>query len=232
MESGSERRLTYGERLDLLVFGDEGPAIVFFHGGGWRGGTPMQFVPQCRYLASRGMVAATAQYRLGDAFVCMQDARTAIAHVRTLPGVDPARVAAGGGSAGGHIAACAAWLPDAVADACVLFNPVLDTSVAEQLIGERWREASPLEHVRPGLAPGIVFHGDADSLVPIEASRRYRDATTAAGNRLELVEYAGEQHGFFNHARSVELFEDTMGRADEFLQSLEWLSPADRAGAR
>ena len=33
------------------------PAIVFFFGGGWTGGTPAQFEPQCRHLASRGMIA-------------------------------------------------------------------------------------------------------------------------------------------------------------------------------
>jgi carboxylesterase type B len=40
------------------------PAIVFFFGGGWRSGTPKQFEQQCRYLASRGMVAMTAEYRI------------------------------------------------------------------------------------------------------------------------------------------------------------------------
>ena len=40
------------------------PAIVFFFGGGWRGGTPKQFQEHCRYLASMGMVAMTADYRV------------------------------------------------------------------------------------------------------------------------------------------------------------------------
>ena len=37
---------------------DKRPAIVFFFGGGWNGGTPSQFYPHCAYLASRGMVAS------------------------------------------------------------------------------------------------------------------------------------------------------------------------------
>src|SRR5262245_58991293 len=37
---------------------DTRPAIVFFFGGGWTGGTPTQFERQAEYLASRGMVAA------------------------------------------------------------------------------------------------------------------------------------------------------------------------------
>ena len=39
------------------------PAIVFFFGGGWRGGSPNQFYPHCRYLARGGMLAA-AEYRV------------------------------------------------------------------------------------------------------------------------------------------------------------------------
>ena len=49
--------------LHLNVFYPEGDssdqkrtAIVFFFGGGWVGGSPSQFYPQCAYLASRGMV--------------------------------------------------------------------------------------------------------------------------------------------------------------------------------
>ncbi len=39
---------------------DRRPAIVFFFGGGWVGGSPSQFYPHCEYLASRGMVAMSA----------------------------------------------------------------------------------------------------------------------------------------------------------------------------
>ena len=43
---------------------DSRPAAVFFFGGGWNGGTPTQFIPHCRHLAQRGMVAITADYRV------------------------------------------------------------------------------------------------------------------------------------------------------------------------
>ena len=39
------------------------PAIVFFFGGGWTGGTIEQFRPQAEYLANRGMVAILVEYR-------------------------------------------------------------------------------------------------------------------------------------------------------------------------
>jgi len=57
--------------LKLWVFKPEGwkasekrPAIVFFFGGGWRAGSPAQFIKQCEHLAKRGMVAMTADYRV------------------------------------------------------------------------------------------------------------------------------------------------------------------------
>ena len=39
-------------------------AIVFFFGGGWTGGNPQQFFPHCQHLAKRGMLAASAEYRI------------------------------------------------------------------------------------------------------------------------------------------------------------------------
>src|SRR5690349_19804634 len=43
---------------------DARPAIVFFFGGGWRTGSYRAFVPQAEYFASRGLVAASADYRI------------------------------------------------------------------------------------------------------------------------------------------------------------------------
>ena len=43
---------------------DKCPAIVFFFGGGWRGGSSQQFQNQCQYLASRGMVASRTAFSI------------------------------------------------------------------------------------------------------------------------------------------------------------------------
>src|SRR5210317_1276187 len=40
------------------------PAIVFFHGGGWNNGSYMAFNRQASYLASRGMIAISVEYRV------------------------------------------------------------------------------------------------------------------------------------------------------------------------
>src|SRR6478752_6465872 len=57
-------------KLNLYVYyppghkvSDKRAAIVFFFGGGWTNGSPSQFEQHCKHLASRGMVAMTADYR-------------------------------------------------------------------------------------------------------------------------------------------------------------------------
>ncbi|MGY8767744.1 MAG: alpha/beta hydrolase fold domain-containing protein, partial [Pirellulales bacterium] len=121
---------------------DSRPAIVFFFGGGWRGGTPTQFYTHCKHLADKGMVAMSAEYRISSkhnttADKCVADAKDAVRWIRTNAaklGVNPDLVAAGGGSAGGHLAAClgtftgyddltASINVSSVPQAMLLFNP-------------------------------------------------------------------------------------------------------------
>jgi len=232
---------------------DRRPAIVFFFGGGWTHGSAGQFVPQCRYLASRGMVAITADYRVyarDQARVadCVSDAQAAIRWVRTNAkrlGIDPDRIAAGGGSAGGHLAAATAMLKDFTGEkdatvsfrpnALILFNPALDlTPIVENEKREaRWRERlgadvkdlSPALHVKPGTPPTIIFHGKADRLIPYPRMEAFAKTMKAAGNRCELVGFEGQGHGFFNYRpRSTRYFTETLRSADQFLVSLGYLS--------
>ncbi|WP_415910099.1 alpha/beta hydrolase [Oleiharenicola sp. Vm1] len=232
------------------------PAIVFFFGGGWANGSPAQFEPQCRYLASRGMVAITADYRVASRHQakvadCVADAKSALRYVRAHAdrlGIDPHRIAAGGGSAGGHLAAATATVPgfdgpdedtkvSAVPDALVLFNPVLvlaempelglvgfGTRLSADRIGTAPKNLSPAHHVRRGLPPTIVFHGKADTTVPYATAEAFTRLMRDAGNRCELVGYEGKEHGFFNHDRGEgSAYKDTLARADAFLVSLGWL---------
>jgi acetyl esterase/lipase len=137
-------------------------AIVFFFGGGWVGGTPEQFFPHCKYLASRGMMAMAAEYRVRrrhgtTPFECVADGKSAIRWVRANAdrlGIDAKRVVAAGGSAGGHVALCTAMVPgfdepgDDVSVSCgpnamVLFNPVVDTSTMEWNTEPQMPEARP-----------------------------------------------------------------------------------------
>ncbi|MHB8899018.1 MAG: alpha/beta hydrolase [Thermoguttaceae bacterium] len=81
--------------------------------GGVLRGSPAQFESQARHFANRGMIAITADYRVKSrqgvqVVECVNDAKAAIAWVRENAGrlgIDPDKIAASGGSAGGHLAA-------------------------------------------------------------------------------------------------------------------------------
>jgi acetyl esterase/lipase len=89
------------------------PGIVFVHGGGWRAGVRANFTPMAIRMAERGYAAATISYRLSPEALypaAVQDARAAVRWMRTHAaefGIDPSKIAIGGGSAGGQIAALA-----------------------------------------------------------------------------------------------------------------------------
>lgn len=226
---------------------DKRPAIVFFFGGGWNGGTPKQFTPHAKYLASRGMVAFTAEYRVKRThgttpFHCVSDGKSAIRWVRENAaklGIDPKRIVASGGSAGGHVAACTALIKDydektenrkisSVPNALVLFNPVIDTSkkgFGYNRFKQKYKLLSPVHHVRPNLPPTILFHGNADTTVPHANAVDFKTKMLAAKNRCELHTYPKQKHGFFNHGRNKNIpYIDTVKKMDLFLISLKYLT--------
>ncbi len=196
------------------------PAIVFFFGGGWVGGSPRQFYPQCKYLAERGMVAMSAEYRTFKShgtspFACVEDGKSAVRYIREHArdlGIDPDKIIAGGGSAGGHLAVCTAVVSgyeaknesrsiSSVPNAVVALNPVLDTTAkgyGYRKFKGRETAVSPCHHVAKELPPMIVFHGTADTVVPIENARRFATLMQKKGNNCELHEFKGRGHGFFN----------------------------------
>jgi len=222
---------------------DKRAAIVFFFGGGWQGGSPQQFYAHCAHLASKGMVAVSAQYRTKsshgtDPFTCIADGKSAVRWLRqhaTEQGIDPDRLAAGGGSAGGHVGACTGVLQgldekgedlsiSSVPNALVLFNPVIDTSekgYGQKKLGDRWKEASPAHNVHKDVPPTLIFHGRSDTTVPYENVERFTAEMKKLGRRCELVGYDGQGHGFFNYGRPA--YDDTIPKMDAFLTSLGFL---------
>ncbi len=228
----ADRLLTYktaGEvALKLHVFeptglkaGNRRPAIVFFFGGGWNSGEAKQFYQHARTLADLGMVAFSAEYRVKGRdkvtpFECVKDAKSAIRWVRAHAaelGVDPDRIVAAGGSAGGHIAACTGLAAggeeagedlkiSSVPNLMILFNPVLDTTTngygANNFKAAQQTELSPSHRMRRGVPPTIVFHGTADKTVPFENAERFTRLMKEAGNDCVLVPFPGKGHGFFN----------------------------------
>lgn len=226
--------------------GELRPAIVFFHGGGWVGGTPNQFKEQSRYLASRGLICIQAQYRLlkkesnDPPLVCVQDAKSAMrwvrAHAKEL-NIDPARIAAGGGSAGGHLAAFVGMvegLDDPADDlkisprpaALVLFNPVFNNGPGEWGNGrvkERYKEFSPAHNISADDPPALVMLGSIDKLLPVKTVEAFKTEMEKLGVRCEVRVYKGQGHSFFNYKPTNLYYYETLIESDKFLTSLGWL---------
>lgn len=253
-----------GVNLKLWIFNppnhnnsDKIPAIVFFFGGGWQGGTPEQFVPHCRYLAERGMVAMVADYRVLSrhnvpAYKCIADAKSAVRWIRQHAqdlGIDQGRIAAGGGSAGGHLAAATAVLPkfdetneDATIsskpNALLLFNPALILAPAgidnpewnkklkdiNQRFDAEPKDVSPYHNLKKGAPPTIIFHGTGDNTVPFNTAKLYAEKMKTNGDNCILIGYEGEPHSFFNYGKKKNaLFVDTVYKMDKFLCSIGYL---------
>ena len=227
---------------------DRRPAIVFFFGGGWNSGSPVQFEQHARYLASRGMIAAVADYRVKSRQKtspreCVADGKSAIRYLRFHAkrlGIDPDRLAAGGGSAGGHVAA-ATGMCDGLEDlteagstvstkpnALVLFNPVYDNGpegYGHSRIKEWFPAISPAHNISRDDPPAVVFLGTKDNLIPVATAEKFQASMKKVGIKYELHLYEGQPHGFFNEARGgFEVFADTLRKMDAFLVDLGYLT--------
>ncbi|HEY8995676.1 MAG TPA: alpha/beta hydrolase [Lacunisphaera sp.] len=151
---------------------------------------------------------------------CFDDVQTAIrwvkAHAAEFKG-DPSRIALVGHSAGGHLVCLAATVVDdsVRVQAVVGFAPVTNheqdlpmrggLSTSLQMLLNRPKELtpeslgllraiSPLNHVRPGLPPFLLVHGDADKTVPIQQSRDFQEKLRANGVECELQILPGAGH--------------------------------------
>jgi acetyl esterase/lipase len=226
----------------------QAPAIVFFFGGAWKNGSPGQFAHHCQYFAQRGMVAITVEYRVSSRHSvkiedCIEDAKSAMRWVRGNAkqlGIDPDRIASGGGSAGGHLAACVSLIDDFDAktddqqvsplpNAMVLFNPFMgladigDVPESSRTRGP-YEKVFPLTYATKKQPPCVMFFGTADRL--LSGAELFRQKSVEAGNDCNIVTWEGQGHGFFNHGKADgKYYNLTVAEAEKFLSQLGWLKP-------
>jgi len=206
-----------GKDLQMAVFLPDGydrggafPTFVVYHGGSWRTGEASWHYPDCAYWRSRGMIAVSVDYRLKDRdniqvpLECVKDAKSAIRYLRknaTALKVNPNRIVAAGGSAGGQLAAATAMITgDETNDdqydlsisckpnAVILYNPYFKCE----------SKLSPPEHVVGGLPPVITFLGDQDPAITVESLVAFHESLKGAGNASEFYVGKDGKHGFCN----------------------------------
>lgn len=221
-----------GESLLLDVARPKGgtgpyPAIVCIHGGGWRGGDKISFRPLIHLLAQRGYVAISVRYRFAPAHpfpAQIEDVKNAVRFLRANADqwdVDPDRIGAMGGSAGGHLALLLGTTEEsdgfegqgnegyssavqAVAslvgptDLTATFPPSVQQMLRDLVGGddrEALRSASPMNHLSAEDAPVLLIYGTADPLVPYSQATAMLAACRRESVEAELITVQGGGHG-------------------------------------
>jgi acetyl esterase len=207
--------------------------LVYFHGGGWVIGDLNSHDDTCRSLANRaGIAVLSIDYRLAPEFPfpaplgdCVQATRWAHAHAESL-GCDPDRLAVGGDSAGGNLAAVVSQIAPVPLRFQLLVYPVTDarrTSASYTENGEGYfltaasmgwfidhylsgdtgsiddPRVSPLLSAPTSLAaspPTLVITAEFDPLR--DEGEAYARALQDAGVQTSLTRYFGQIHGFFS----------------------------------
>ncbi|MEV6848681.1 alpha/beta hydrolase [Actinoplanes sp. NPDC051411] len=228
----------------------DAPLFVYLHGGGWCYGSIETVDRFCRRVADRsGCAVLSVDYRLAPEHpfpAALLDVDTVLAYARGAGaslGVDPSRLAIGGDSAGGHLAAVAcrrqrdAGTP---LDFQVLIYPVIDPLLASESYAElgsygldresmklAWEtfipsaadrmtpDAAPLAASLEGLPPALIQTAEYDVLRDEGAD--YADALLAAGVPAVHTRYMGVNHGF---ARKIGTIDDARVAADQVAASL------------
>lgn len=223
-------------------------AILVVHGGSWTRGDKADIAwrAACQWLASAGYVAFSIDYRLAPADVfpaAIDDLRAAVAWLRaeeqiTRFHIDPDRIGAFGGSAGGNLVALLGTLGSGdltigsrVAAVAELSGPTdltghaaTDDFVAVQLayLGcataddcPDAREASPLYAIDETDPPFFVGHSTVE-MIPLEQADLFVAGLRAAGLSAEFVTVEGALHSIAMldadlKARIIDFFDATIG---------------------
>ena len=223
-----------GRELKADVFtppagASNGTGVLLVHGGGWQSGDRSQLRGYGILLGRIGYTCVTCEYRLSAEAkwpAQIHDVKAALRWMRANSnrlGIDPAKIAVSGNSAGGHLSLMIAGTPQ-VAEfegdggnpgvatdvaACIAFyGPALLgrpgaalADVVRNLLGgnptaAQIDAASPISHVSASWPPTMLITGNQDQLVPDESSFVMYRALTDAGAKAELHVYEGAPHAF------------------------------------
>jgi len=210
------------------------PAVVAIHGGSWARGDKANadWRNVCMWLASEGFVAASVNYRLVPDVrfpAAIDDVALAVEWLRAPEqvdrfGIDPDRIGAFGGSAGGNLAALLGTRGDGTFDEGSRVGAVVELSGPVGLGAVELAADAASDWLRGivgdylGCEPGAdddacpqaadaspashidpsdppVFIGHAEGeVVPLGQSERFAEALQSAGVPVQLVVVPGAEH--------------------------------------
>jgi acetyl esterase len=248
-------RTVDGEQLTADVYvpdddRDDHAAVLVVHGGGWQKGDRGNFAREGNQLADAGFVAVSVNYRLAPEHrypAAVEDVQAAVKWLRKKPqrdayGIDPDRIGALGGSAGGHLVGMLGTLGDGSLEkgtrvaAVVSWSGPMDLTSTAALVdagsapddraiptflgctrgdcpAERAAEASPVTHVDDTDPPMLLINSEAE-LVPLALVQPLVDALDAAGVEHELLVLPGSRHA---RRFSADVIDDTIAFFDAHL---------------
>ncbi len=85
------------------------------------------------------------------------------------------------------------------------FGPQSTNLPAWKVIG---RDLSPIYHVHSNLPPILIFHGDADTLVPLDQSQRFQAEAQKVGGKVKIIVHRGGAHGWWSMIWDLRQFAD------------------------
>jgi acetyl esterase/lipase len=215
-----------GGALTLDAYVPEGggrhrPAVVLVHGGAWQGGDKRDFAPQGAALAAAGYVAISVNYRLAPTHpfpAAIDDVEAAVAWLRAPAqvrhyGIDPTRIGALGGSAGGHLAAMLGTTGTGPLDTksrvavVVTWSGLNDLAAVQtpgfgiELFGcasracpETAAAASPITYVDASDAPMLLVDAANDPITHLDQVTEMANRLSAAGVDHEVLIVPGSGH--------------------------------------
>jgi len=237
-----------------IAKGQRCPAVVLIHGGGWVGGDKADGRERNigTTLARNGYIVLSVNYTLGEKGkptwpLNLQQCKTAVRWLRKNADklkINPEKIGAIGGSAGGHLASMLgvtgpfdgldpvgpygeySCQVQAVVD---MYGPIDLMAWKHESVAigatkadkpEVFRQASPTSYLRKGNPPFLILHGTKDETVPVDQSIKFAEALKAAGVEYKLVVLDGAEHTFdLQPPNQKDLRPLVLGFFDRFLKT-------------
>jgi acetyl esterase len=254
------RKIVYKKTADkeqeLYLFQPEGlkpgekrPAILYIHGGGWMNGEPAVHAMECVHFAKQGLVTATIRYRLlgkgaSSPEDCLADAKSAMRYLRSHAAelqIDPEKIAAAGGSAGGHLAAALAMIEgfddgqddrkvSCEPDLLILHYPTIDLLDGWKGGADLCRKAgidpkkfSPAQESVGSMPPTIILAGSEDPVSTVATNERFAKRMKQGKRVVALFTFEGKAHELFKRRPEDAHYQAVLILETRFLQEQGWL---------